>query len=72
MISGERGMMVWLKLSSQVDDLKQQNEAKRERLDSLDKKVSRLQTETLDPDFVDEQIRRNLPKAHPNERVIYY
>lgn len=70
-LSGNRGVMVWLKLSGQVEDLKQQNLALEEQVDLMDKKVSRLHGEGLDPDYIDEQIRRNLPAMHPNERVLF-
>lgn len=69
--SGERGIMAWYHLNKQVGQLELENLALSEQERSLDRKVKRLSGETIDHDYIDEQIRRNLPMAHPNEQIIY-
>lgn len=71
LLSGQRGVMVWLNLRSQVSELEQQNVALEDQIKHLQSKIDRLQGETLDPDYVDEQIRRNLPMMHENETVLF-
>lgn len=71
MLTGDRGLMVWYDLNAQVEDISSQNLALTEQVSLTDIKINRLKGETLDPDYIDEQIRRNLPRMHSNETVIF-
>lgn len=71
LLTGQRGVMVWLSLNTQIEELEQQNLALTEQTQLMQAKINRLQGDTLDPDYVDEQIRRNLPMMHENEKVLF-
>lgn len=71
MLTGDRGLMVWYELNGQVESIESQNLALDEQVDLTDDKINRLKGDTLDPDYVDEQIRKNLPRMHANETVIF-
>tara|TARA_R110000868_G_scaffold189695_2_gene433137 strand:- start:183713 stop:184024 length:312 start_codon:yes stop_codon:yes gene_type:complete len=71
MLTGDRGLMVWYDLNTQVEDIATQNLALSEQVSLTDVKIKRLKGDTLDPDYVDEQIRKNLPRMHENETVIF-
>ena len=61
MMTGSHGAMVWYDLKTQVRDIEIQNNALAEQVSLTDVKLERLRLETLDPDYLDEQIRKNLP-----------
>lgn len=71
MFSSEKGVIVWYDLKSQVNALEKENAALQRQVTETDDKLARLKPESLDADFVDEQIRRNLPKMHTSEIVIF-
>ncbi|MDD9912758.1 MAG: septum formation initiator family protein [Alphaproteobacteria bacterium] len=71
LFSGERGLFTWLDLREQVNGLKQQNRALEEQKTLLEDKTRRLSPATLDEDFLDEQVRRNLPYLKPGDQVIF-
>ncbi|MFT7433052.1 MAG: cell division protein FtsB [Alphaproteobacteria bacterium] len=71
MLTGDRGLVVWYDLNAQVEDITTQNLALAEQVSLTDVKINRLKGATLDPDYIDEQIRKNLPRMHKNETVIF-
>lgn len=71
MFNSERGVIVWYDLKNQVNMLMRENAALNLQVEQTEESLSRLKPENLDPDFIDEQIRRNLPKMHVNEIVIF-
>jgi cell division protein FtsB len=71
MMTGDHGAMVWYDLKIQVGAIEEQNNALAEQVSLTDIKINRLKIESLDPDYLDEQIRKNLPRVHKNETVIF-
>ena len=71
MFSDERGVVAWYDLKQQVAALEQDNAGLMAEVERTEDHLSRLKKGNLDADFLDEQIRRNLPKMHPNETVIF-
>ncbi|MAI07645.1 MAG: hypothetical protein CMF61_01670 [Magnetococcales bacterium] len=71
MMTGNHGAMVWYDLKTQVRDIETQNNALAEQVSLTDVKIKRLKAESFDPDYLDEQIRKNLPRVHKNETVIF-
>jgi len=71
MLTGDRGLMVWYDLNAQVEGTAKQNLALTEQVSLTDVKINRLKGKTLDPDYIDEQIRKDLSRMHPSETVIF-
>ena len=69
--TGDRGLLVWFSLEKEVEAIKQENAELALIKQNLEKKVSKLQTKSLDADYVDELVRRNLPVLHKNERMYF-
>lgn len=68
-ISGDRGFLALLQLSQKVEHMQTDlDELKAERL-SLEYRVKRLRTESLDLDLLDEQARSLLGYSAPDELV---
>jgi len=70
LVQGERGLLSWLRLTQEVKltharlaDLDGEREA-------LDRRVSLLRPERLDPDMLDERARATLNLVSPHEIVI--
>lgn len=68
-INGKRGIIAFFQLTQAIT-------AKQNKLDSLklervtiERKVSLMRSESLDPDLLDEQARKILGYAGPNEKV---
>ena len=71
LINGERGMISFYKIKYQQNEL--QNKLKKIKLknDLFDDRIKRLQTNTIDLDYLDEQIRLNTGYVSDNELVIF-
>lgn len=70
MLQGERGVMTYLRLQKDIEaaeDIRAQVAAQRGELEN---RVNRLQPESVDPDLLEEQARRVLNFARPDEIVI--
>jgi cell division protein FtsB len=70
MLTGERGIVTWFSLHEQVNKMTLENNALKEKIVRLEKKTSKLNSTTLDLDYLDEVIRRNMPVAGENEEII--
>jgi cell division protein FtsB len=67
---GERGAIAYLSLSKNLEEsLKHLESLRVERL-AIEHKVNLLKSSTLDSDFLDEEARRVLGYAKPNEEII--
>ena len=70
-VQGERGIIAYLRLSAQLERtemaLRDSNTAK----EGLARRVGLLRPENLDRDMLDEQSRRILGLAHPDDIVVY-
>jgi cell division protein FtsB len=68
---GERGILVYLKLRSEYEQLQNELDLTRsERLD-IEHKVNLLQPESLDLDILEEQVKSILAFAKEKEEVYY-
>ncbi len=69
---GDRGALAWMQLRQRVADAANAlagTEAKRRELAT---RVSRLRTDSLDPDLLDERARIMAGLVHPADLMIYY
>lgn len=69
-VHGERGLRAWLRLQDEVAATQVVAADAVARRDAWQSRVDRLRPESLDPDLLDEQARRMLAYAAPNEVVI--
>ncbi len=71
LIEGDRGLIAWLGINQELDaDNKELERLKAERM-ALEKKVSLLRPDHLDPDMLDERSRAVLGLAEEDELVIF-
>ena len=68
---GEYGLIAKSRLEARKANLENVVARLREERDALERRVTLLRPESLDPDMIDEQARKILHLAHPNEVVIY-
>lgn len=69
--SGDRGLIVWYELQSQVQELQIENAKLTAIVTNLENDVRRLSAKTPDRDFLDELARRELGLIKKNEVVAY-
>ena len=69
--SGDRGLIVWYELSSQVEMLQAENARLEATITELETDVRRLSAKQPDRDFLDELARRQLGVVKANETVVY-
>lgn len=71
LVSGNKGLLAMMQLSSKLEEAHLRlDDVKMDRL-KMEHKVKMLSPESLDLDLLDEQARRNLGHAKPNE-IIYF
>ncbi|MEM8813296.1 MAG: septum formation initiator family protein [Pseudomonadota bacterium] len=68
---GEYGLIAEARLQTRAENLTAILQDLEDQREVLEKRVTLLRPESLDPDMIDEQARRILHVAHPNEVVIY-
>lgn len=68
---GDYGLIAKARLETRAESLSAVLEDLRDERRLLDRRVTLLRPASLDPDMIDEQARRILNVAHPNEVVIY-
>jgi len=69
-LSGSRGLLAWQELTRELDASQQELSQLRAERRELEHKVSRLRSESLDPDLIDEVARRNLSLVDPLDVII--
>ena len=69
-LSGSRGLLAWQELTRELDATQQDLDRVRAERRELEHKVSRLRSDSLDPDLIDEVARRNLSLADPLDVII--
>ena len=70
LVEGDRGLAAWMRLTQQIREEKAEFDALRAERAALDRRVSLLRPEHLDPDMLDERARATLNYAGPNDVVI--
>ncbi len=71
LVQGERGLIAYLQLKAQVAASQAQLDVLQAEKSKLAHRVRLLRPDSLDPDLLDEQARRMLGFAHPDELVIF-
>jgi cell division protein FtsB len=69
-LSGSRGLLAWQELTRQLDAAQQELAQLRAERRELEHRVSRLRSDSLDPDLIDEVARRNLSLVDPLDVII--
>ena len=69
-LSGSRGLLAWQELTRELDATRQELAGLRAERRELEHKVSRLRSDSLDPDLIDELARRNLSLVDPLDVII--
>lgn len=69
-VSGDRGVVAWMKASRELQVLEAELEKTKLEREALEKKVALLQSSSVDQDMLDEQARKILGFARPDEVVI--
>jgi cell division protein FtsB len=67
---GDHGVLARMRLERQVESLTKELELVRGEREAIEKRVSLLRPQSLDPDMLEERARRTLGYAHPNEVII--
>jgi len=70
-VQGDRGVIAYLRLSAQLERTEMALMKSDAARDILARRVELLRPENLDRDMLDEQARRILGLAHPDDVVIY-
>ncbi|MEX0923823.1 MAG: septum formation initiator family protein [Rhodovibrionaceae bacterium] len=70
-IEGERGVLAYLKLDSELESAQQIAEQVGQDRAVLEHRVDLLSPDSLDPDLLEEQARTLLNYGHEDEKVIY-
>jgi cell division protein FtsB len=71
-VQGEHGFLAWIRIAQQLDEAQQTLAESGQERRLLERRVALLRPDSLDPDMLDEQARRMLNLAHPDEEVFFY
>jgi len=69
-IQGDSGFRAMVELQTGVDELAAESDALRDERQAWEKRAAQLRSESLDPDMLEERIRRVLQFTGPNEYVV--
>lgn len=69
-IQGDRSLLAWFKIHKELEEVTQKLKKVRDYKDRLAHRVSLLRPESLDPDMLEEQVRKNLGYAHPDDLIV--
>lgn len=69
-VQGDRGLIAWVHLKNEIEKAEDTLSVLRSRKTELEKRVSLLRPESLDPDMLEERARIMLDMGRPDERVI--
>ena len=67
---GDHGVLAHQRLERQVETLSKELELVRSERETIERRVSLLRSQSLDPDMLEERARRTLNYAHPNDLII--
>ncbi|MBT4710478.1 MAG: septum formation initiator family protein [Alphaproteobacteria bacterium] len=71
-INGQRGLVAWFQVGQRIEQLENRYILNQTRIETLERSVSLLRVESLDPDMLDERSRHILGLAHPDEIIILH
>jgi cell division protein FtsB len=69
-IEGDRGLLAYVRLTERLREAHAQLEEVQAERQAIDRRVSLLRTDNLDPDMLDERARAVLNYSRPDEIVI--
>jgi cell division protein FtsB len=69
-IEGEHGLLSWKRLNQELSVAEKTLKAHRQEKEALEHRVQLLQSESLDPDMLDERVRLMLNQVEDDEIVI--
>jgi cell division protein FtsB len=69
-IEGDRGVGAWVQINHELRLAKDNLDAVTKQREALDQRVHDMRPDHVDPDLLDEEVRKNLDMANPNEIVI--
>jgi cell division protein FtsB len=70
LVEGDRGLIAWVRMTEQMRSSKQAASRLQAERGALEKRVSLLRSDHLDPDLLDEQARAALNLIGPDEIAI--
>ena len=70
-VQGEKGLIAYARLLAEVERVEFGLAARQAEHERLAAKVALLSPDHIDPDLLDEQVRRYLGLAHPDEIIIF-
>jgi len=70
LVEGERGLRAWIRVAQELRLAKEALSAVSAERAALDRRVSHMRPEQVDPDLLDAQTRRTLDVVSPDEIVI--
>jgi cell division protein FtsB len=70
LVEGDRGLIAWVRKTEQLRGAKQTAAKLQGERETLEKRVSLLRSDHLDPDLLDEQARAALNLVGPDEIII--
>lgn len=69
-IEGDRGVGAWVRINHELGVAQDNLDAVTKQREALDHRVRDMRPDHVDPDLLDEEVRKNLEMAQPNEIVI--
>jgi cell division protein FtsB len=69
-IEGDRGIGAWVRINHELRVAQKNLDDATGQRDALDRRVRDMRPQHVDPDLLDEEVRKNLDMAQPNEIVI--
>ena len=71
-VQGERGLLGWIERSVEADRTRAEVAALADERRKLERRVSRLRSDNLDLDLLDQEARRLLNLGQPDEEVLFH
>lgn len=70
-VSGERGLYAWFREARKLEALKAELASTTAQREDYERNIALLKSGGIDPDMLDEQVRRTLGFSAPDEVVVY-
>jgi cell division protein FtsB len=67
---GDRGVGAWVRINHELRVAQGELDVVTKQREALDQRVRDMRPDHVDPDLLDEEVRKNLDMAQPNEIVI--
>jgi len=70
LVEGDRGLRAWVRLSQELHAAQDELTAVAAERAGIERRVAHMRSDHIDPDLLDEQVRKTLDVAAPDEIVI--